>query len=310
VQGAIDFVPVGNTQRVFILVRKGTYTEINNVVNKPFITVYGEDRNQTIIQYPNNDTLQSPNGNNRIQFFDFSPEFALANLTVHNITPQGGSQAEAFGSGASRHVVVDGVNILSLQDSFYAPSGTTYVVNSFIAGNVDFMWGGGAVYFQNDELQAVGGTSVQYYAWPRNSYSAVPGFNSPGFVYVNCRFTRADASVTNSYIARNDPRPYPNGFPYSQMVLINCQLAPNIVPAGWLIFNATTAPNVRYWEYHSTDLSGNPIDVSQRASFSSRISAELARRWSSIPFVLAGWVPDLTSVLPPGLQLTAAKPAQ
>jgi pectin methylesterase-like acyl-CoA thioesterase len=314
VQGAIDFVPANiasNAQRVYILVRKGTYNEINYVPsNKSFITVYGEDRNQTVIRYPNNNTFNAKvTGNNRIMFFNHASDFALANITLHNITPQGGSQAEAFGNDG-RRTVVDGVNLLSLQDTFYDPApGTEYVVNSFIAGNVDFMWGNGTAFFQNDELQAVGGTNVQYYAQVRNAQGA-SAFNSPGFVYVNCHFTRSDASVTNSYLARIDPRPSPNGFPYSQMVLINCTLAPNILPVGWLLNNATTAPSVRFWEYNSTDPSGNPIDVSQRAPFSSQMSAELVRRWSNPTYVLAGWTPDPSSVLPPGLQITAAGPAR
>src|SRR5262249_59344931 len=55
VQGAIDFVPQNNTQRVVITVRSGTYNEIDYVrSNKPFITVAGEDRAQTVIQYANN----------------------------------------------------------------------------------------------------------------------------------------------------------------------------------------------------------------------------------------------------------------
>jgi pectin methylesterase-like acyl-CoA thioesterase len=324
VQGAINFVPANNTQRVFILVRKGTYTEIDNVAsNKPFITIYGEDRNQTVIQYPNNNTFQAQNNpggghtNNRYLFNDEASDFALANITLHNITPQNGSQAEAFRSNGQR-VVLDGVNLLSLQDTLLDNTGSEYIVDSFIAGNVDYIWGSGAGFFQNDEIQTVGGTSMQYISWPRSGNGATAtAFAYPGFVFVGCRFTRSDASVTNTYLARNDPRPGV-GWPYSQMVLINCQLAPNIVPIGWYPYNAsispptliTSAPNVRYWEYNSTDPSGNPIDTSQRAFFSSQMSRELARRWSNPSYVLLGWTPNLGSVLPPGLQVSTAGPAQ
>jgi hypothetical protein len=31
-----------------------------------------------------------------------------------------------------------------------------------------------------------------------------------------------------------------------------------VIPAGWLLNNATTAPNVQYWEYNSTDPNGVP----------------------------------------------------
>ena len=56
VQGAIDFVPVNNSQKVDIDVDKGVYTELVYVLpTKPYIAVRGEDRDRTIVQYRNND---------------------------------------------------------------------------------------------------------------------------------------------------------------------------------------------------------------------------------------------------------------
>ena len=49
-------VPVSNTQRVVVDVGSGTYDEIDYVPpGKPFITIRGEDRDATVIEYPNND---------------------------------------------------------------------------------------------------------------------------------------------------------------------------------------------------------------------------------------------------------------
>ncbi|HKE55286.1 MAG TPA: MBG domain-containing protein [Pyrinomonadaceae bacterium] len=56
--------------------------------------------------------------------------------------------------------------------------------------------------------------------------------------------------------------------------------------------NATTAPNVQFWEYNSTDPNGVPIDVSQRAPFSRQLTAAEAAQWSDPTFVLGGWVPS------------------
>jgi len=126
VQAAIDFVPVNNTQKVDINVKKGVYTELVYVAPaKPFITVRGEDRDQTIVQYTNNDTLNvlpftntsDPNNqciNRRIpgtpdlwncwraSFGVEANDFTLENITLHNTTPTGGSQAEAFRGNADR----------------------------------------------------------------------------------------------------------------------------------------------------------------------------------------------------------------
>lgn len=93
------------------------------------------------------------------------------------------------------------------------------------------------------------------------------------------------------YLARIDP----TVFPYSQVAYINCAMGPHIIPAGWLLNNATTAPNVQFWEYKSTNLNGSALDVSQRASFSRQLTAAEASQWSNPAFVLSGWVPSTLS---------------
>jgi hypothetical protein len=205
-------------------------------------------------------------------------DFVLTNVTLHNTTPHGGSQAEAFRSGSQR-TLLNHVNLMSFQDTLLL-QGKGFVNDCYIEGDVDFMWGTGTVFFQNCELKAV--TSNGYYTMIRNPQ----GVN--GDIFVNCRLTRADDSITGSYLARIDP----TVFPYSQVVYINCAMDAHIRPVGWLLNNATEAPNVEFWEYHSTDLAGNPIDVSQRAPVSRQISAAEAAQWSDPAFVLGGWVPD------------------
>ena len=274
VQAAIDFVPAGNTAPVAITVQPGTYNEINYVPsNKPFLTVRGADRNTTIIQYPNNATVN--NGNQRAQFGVDAPDFTLENITLHNTTPHGGSQAEAF-RGNNQRILLNRVNLASFQDTLLL-QGTGFVTDSYIEGDVDFMWGNGAVYFQNDELKAV--TSSGYYTQIRN------GQNGAGNVYVNCRLT-APQGVTGSYLARIDP----TVFPYSQVVYINTAMGPHIAPVGWLLNNSNTAPNVQFWEYNSTDLSGVPVDTSKRLNVSRQLSDAEAAKWGD-PATALGWVP-------------------
>jgi hypothetical protein len=292
VQGAIDFVPQNNTQRVVITVRPGTYNEIVYVrSNKPLITVDGEDRAQTVIQYANNANFNS--GNFRAMFGVDAADFILANLTLHNTTPHGGSQAEAF-RGNNQRILLNHVSLMSFQDTLLL-QGKGFVNDSYIEGDVDFMWGVGTVFFQNCELKAV--TSNGYYTMIRNPQ----GVN--GDVFVNCRLTRADDGITGSYLARIDP----NVFPYSQVVYINTAMGAHIQPVGWLLNNATCdqATNVQFWEYGSTDLDGNPLDVGQRLSCSRQLTAEEAAQWSDPAFVLGGWVPDLTA---PAFQSLIASP--
>jgi hypothetical protein len=283
VQGAIDFVPQNNTQRVVITVRSATYTEINYVrSNKGFITVRGEDRDETVIQYANNNNLNA-GVTGRTMFGVDAPDFTLENITLHNTTPRGGSQAEAF-RGNNNRIVLSRVNLKSLQDTLLLQNQPNsnqggFVTDSYIEGDVDFMWGIGTVFFQNCELKAV---NPGYYTMVRNP------LGKNGQVYVNCRLTGVPG-LTNVYLSRIDP----NVFPYSQVVFINCAMGPHILPVGWLLNNANEAPFVQFWEYHSTDLDGNPLDVSQRHSVSRQLTDAEAALWSDPAFVLGGWVPAI-----------------
>ena len=242
--------------------------------NKPFLTVRGEDRAASILQYPNNNNI-NPSTASRAMFGVDASDFTLENITLINTTPHGGSQAEAF-RGNNKRILLNRVNLYSFQDTLML-EGSGMVTNSYIEGDVDFMWGSGAVYFQNSELKAL--SSGGYYTQIRN------GQGQNGNVYVNSKLTGA-TGVSGMYLGRIDP----TVFPYSQVVYINCAMGP-IAPAGWLLNNAASAPNAQFWEYQSTDLSGAPLDVSKRLPDAFQISAAQSAQWSDPAFVLGGWVP-------------------
>jgi pectin methylesterase-like acyl-CoA thioesterase len=306
VQGAIDFVPSGNTQRVVITVRKGTYTEMNYVSStKPFITVQGEDRAQTILQYADNNAFNTLNGNNRAMFSVDASDFTLQTITLKNLTPQGGSQAEAYRGNGLRHIL-NRVNLLSRQDTLLINGNncTAFVTDSYIEGNTDFMWGSGAVYMQRTELKALDtGTATEgYYTQIRN------GATQFGNVYVDCKLTAADGVVGKSiyYLGRIDPGV--GNFPYSQCMYLNCALGAHISPAGWLLNNATSSPTIQYWEYKNTDLNGATLDITKRISSSRQLSDSEATLWRNPAFVLGGWNPQVATSIetPPASQSVTA----
>jgi Pectin methylesterase len=54
VQAALDAVPEGNTKKITIYIRKGIYREVVVVdARKSFITLEGEDKNNTILTFNN-----------------------------------------------------------------------------------------------------------------------------------------------------------------------------------------------------------------------------------------------------------------
>jgi hypothetical protein len=284
VQGAIDFVPAGGTRRVTVGVRPGVYTEIVYVgATKPLVTVQGTDQAGTVIQYANNNNLNSANNIYRALFGVDASDFTIARLTLHNTTPEGGSQAEAF-RGSGQRILLDHVTLRSRQDTIRL-QGAGFVTDSFIEGDVDFTWGNGGAFFNRCEIRALhrttGGTDV--FAQIRNPQGV------HGNVYLRCQLTGPDlAQSDTAFLARIDP----TRFPFSQVVYLDCAMGPHVPAAGWHLDNATGAPNVQLWEHRTTDLAGRPLDVSGRAPFSRQLSDADAARWSDPAFVL-GWTPPV-----------------
>lgn len=264
VQGAIDFVPLGNTERVTITVRPGVYREIVEILDKDMVTLRGEDRDTTIISYANNDDLNSGTHGRPMVNAEKSDDLVIESITLYNTTPEGGSQAEALRVEPGERVILRDATFLSLQDTLLL-SGHVYVTGCYVEGNVDFIWGKGTVYFEDCEIKTVGrrGYNVQ----ARN----LPG--QYGYVFVRSRLT-ADAGITGHFLGRVDAMEYPG----SQVAYVDCEMGEHISPVGWTISPSGVEPteDLRFWEYGSVDPSGDPVDVSRRAASSRQLTDEEA----------------------------------
>jgi pectin methylesterase-like acyl-CoA thioesterase len=277
-QGALDAVPANNTAAVRIDLRNGTYHEMPYVTRKNGITVSGEDRDDTIVSYPNNDNLNPGTAARAMWTALTTDNLVIENLTLFNTTPQGGSQAESLRVRGNQ-IILRNANFKSLQDTLLL-EGRVYVADSYIEGNVDFVWGQGTTYFERSEIKIVGRSGVIVQS--RN------GAGTPGYVFVDSRLT-ADPGITGSTLARIDATVYPN----SQVVFIDCQMGPHISPAGWTVTPAgTTATGaLQFFEFQSTNLQGQRLDVGQRNPASRQINAAEAARFRDRTAVLGGWDP-------------------
>jgi polygalacturonase len=305
VQGALDFIPSGNTTPRTIFIRKGQYFEQVYFNGKHSLTFLGEDRAQTMIFYPNNNTFNNASGtyHRMVVNGDHVNNVVFANLTIQNSTPKGGSQAEALilNGSAGSHAIVTNVDLVSFQDTLQI-NGSAYVANSHITGDVDFMWGNGPNFFENCEITAV--TSNGYFTQIRN------GSTGHGNVYLNCTLN-GGFGVSGMYLGRIDPNP--TQFPYSEVVWLNCTMgtfngstySTPINPAGWLLNNtpdqsAASAPNVHFWEYNSHYSDGTPLNVASRIGASKQLTmavdAATIANYSDPSWVL-GWTPQLPPVI-------------
>src|SRR5262245_5496930 len=303
VQGAVDYVPAGNTTPVTINVARGNYREIVAVMMKNNITIHGEDRNESVIVYPNSAALQTAPGGTSLgtKFramvgIDMSNDITIENITLWNPSPQlsTNGQSEALRVEQGTRIILRNANFKGLQDTFLL-TGQVYVANSYVEGDTDFIWGGGVVYFDHCEIKVVGkkGYNVQ----ARNATGTL------GYVFVGCNLTAQDG-ITGHYLARTDKN---TTAPASQVAYIDCTMGPHIIPAGWLIdgyqrptpvdggfpdagvpWNLTA---LRFQEYKSLDPTGAPLDVSQRIPEALQLSDSEAAQLRDVTYVFNGWNP-------------------
>ncbi|MEO8214186.1 MAG: pectinesterase family protein, partial [Myxococcales bacterium] len=165
----------------------------------------------------------------------------------------------------------------SLQDTLLW-SGRLYAKNCLIEGNVDYIWGTGAVYFDGCEIRTIGRTGVIVQS--RNTASGY------GYVFVDSKIT-SDAGLTGIALARIDDSVYPA----SHVAYINCQLSSGIVPSGWTITGGGSTSMLRFWEYQSIGANGQPVNVGSRTAGSKQISASQAAMMRDPTVILAGWQP-------------------
>jgi lysophospholipase L1-like esterase len=259
VQGAVNQVEPHRSQPTVIFIRRGHYHELVRVGReRGFVRLIGEDRNGTVISYSNNDKL-NPGWLQRAVLGVEGDDFSLENLTVQNSTPYKGSQAEAVYVNAER-AVLRNANFLSLQDTL-GLSGRVYVADSYIEGDVDYVWGYGTACFERCELRSMhDGFVVQ----ARNP--AERG----GYLFLDCRLSAAPG-VKKCWLARIEAERFPD----SHVGFVRCRMGAHILPVGWQVTGAATCA-LRFEEFGSMDLEGRPLDVTARDAAATQLKSEKA----------------------------------
>ncbi|GAB2607488.1 pectinesterase family protein [Kribbella endophytica] len=304
VQAAIDFVAEGNDHETRIDVAPGRYRELIYVPQtKPHVTIVGAGAGRTEIGYPNNNllngdyamanvpieqaycprrVLDQPDRFNcwRAAFGVDADDFSLADVTVRNLTPYRGSQAESFRGNGNR-IVLARVRVLGFQDSLRL-QGQGFVTDSYVEGDVDFVWGTGGVFVQDSELKAL---HAGYYNQVRNPD------NGPGNIFVRVRLTRGpDAPDDSVFLGRVEL----SRFPTSQVVFLDSAMDRHVKTTGFQVTSpndCAAAGQLRFWEYGSTDLAGHPVDTSTRLACSRQLTAAEAAPLRDPATVFGGWHP-------------------
>lgn len=282
VQAALNFVMknIALDTPATINVHNGTYEEPLYLRNKNNLTIQGESRTGTVIQYPNNELLNSGSDGRALMLVATADMLRLDTLTLKNTTLIGaGGQAETiyFNSPTGR-LIAKNANFISEQDTLLL-KGWTWFYDTLVAGNVDFIWGySKASLFEKSEIRSLGrstGNSNGGYVLQ----ARVEASGDKGFVFLNSSLT-GGAGPTGElpidgthYLARS-----PGGATtFDNIVFVNTKMGTHIAAGGWAglgvnsqpAANPATGTATTGWrEYNSMDLNGAPLNVTRQFNHS------------------------------------------
>ncbi|MFH8467325.1 pectinesterase family protein [Streptomyces sp. NPDC017991] len=218
VQAAVNAVPANNASRVVISVKPGTYRELVKVPsNKPHVTIQGSgaSRKDTVIVYNNASGTAKPGGgtygtSGSATVAVEADDFQARNLTLSNDFDEGanqslsGLQAVALRTAADQ-VFLDGVIVEGDQDTLLLDTaakeklGRVYVRNSYVIGNVDFIFGRATAVIDQSVItlkKRWDGSSAGYITAPSTAADRKG-------ILINRSTVNGDVSAGTFYLGRN-----------------------------------------------------------------------------------------------------------
>ncbi len=282
VQEAINAAPqtTNATNHWTILVKPGTYKEVIYVQReKRFVRLLGEDAAKSILTYNLSANLTGldgkPIGTFRTPTVNIdADDFTVENLTIENSAgPVGQALALRVDGDRARF---RNCRFLGWQDTILVNRGRHYFENCYIAGHVDFIFGGATVWFEKCHIHCL-----------RNGYitaASTPQEHAFGFVFANCKITGEPEVKT--YLGR----PWR---PYAGTVFLKTDMSEVVRPEGWHNWDKPEREQtVRYAEFRSAGSGAKP---GARVKWSRQLSDNEAEAMS-ISKVLGGpdgWNPLL-----------------
>lgn len=265
VQAAFDAVPDNYTGRWILHILPGTYTERPTLAaSKTNVYLIGDDAATTLITAnvsagTINPETNQPYGTSLSQTMAvFGNDFTASKITIENsyvnsaantaINPS--TQAVALKTQGDRQAFYD-CRILGYQDTYLGNSiGRAYFKNSYIAGNVDFIFGRQTVVFDQ----------CTNYINRNNSVVVAPSTEAStkyGFVFLDCNLSVPAAGTLdfNGTVISNFHfgRPWQNR---PKAAFIRSVTPAMMNPVGWTTMNAGLNPT--FVEYGGTGAGATP----------------------------------------------------
>ncbi|MEH7336223.1 pectinesterase family protein [Neobacillus drentensis] len=290
VQGAIDAVPANNTEKVEVFIENGVYKELVTIPkDKPFIYLKGENASGTIITNDNYSGKAKPEGGTygttgSASVYIYGDDFTAENLTFENSFDEQSvnvtnKQAVAVYARGDRQTFKNS-RFIGNQDTLYVNGGTQYFYQSYIEGDVDFIFGRSSAVFEKCEIFSLdrGSTTNNGFVTAASTLITEPY----GFLFLNSKLL-SNASAGTVYLGRPW---HPSGDPNAigSVVFMNSYLGPHIIAQGWTDMSGFSYKDARFNEYKNYG-PGAAINEDRM-----QLSDEEAQLYT-IENVLKGWNP-------------------
>jgi pectinesterase len=291
IQSALDAAPISEKPYKIQIVAGDYYEKI--IIAKPNIHLIGADKTNTRIYFnayagqqstdpgatqgqiwgtPGSATVIIRAANIHVQqltienTFDVLSNDALASDDAKRIA---NTQAVALflDAGSDKFLARD-VRLLGYQDTLFVNSGRSWFDNSFIAGNVDFIFGKGNALFTDSEIHTLGRGKPSdphgYVVAPSTQIS-----NEYGLTFIDCKLTRNESVPDNSVPLGRPWHPttqfadgrYADPNAIGKAVFINTWMDSHITLDGWYSMNGTAKDgtkipflpeDARFFEHNSS----------------------------------------------------------
>ncbi len=256
IQSAFDAVPVNNGSPFLIFVKNGTYNEYPSLAStKKFVRMIGQSQDGVIITGAHYSGLVSGGvtyTTSNCQTLELlASDFYGENLTIKNTSGLNAGQAVALKAYGDR-CIFKNVKLTGFQDTHLTGNGRQLYQKCDIRGSVDFIFGGGDVFFDDCQLYCEARSGGDVITAPSTTTAS-----TWGYVFNGCTVDGDATTQNNTYLLG---RPWQNA---PRSIYINTKM--NIMPVseGWT--NMGVIPAL-FAEYNSMTASGQTIDLSNRRS--------------------------------------------
>lgn len=271
VQGAVNSVPKGNTQRTIIQIAAGVYEEkVKIPKSKPYITFLGAGMNETKITW--SDTASSSNGTFRSATVSVMANgFMARNLAFENSAPAPppgavGAQAVALQISGDQSAFYS-CAFLGAQDTLYDHRGRHYFKSCWIQGSIDFIFGDGLSFYEECELHTISTTAGSVTAQKRKART-----EDTGFSFLNCSVSGAGVV----YLGRAWGA-------FSRVVYIYTYIDDIILPGGWNDWGIPSRDKTSF--YGEYKCSGPGANLRNRVAWSHELTDAEAAPFMAISFI-------------------------